>query len=194
MKQKIYRIKVKGSSRERGQQHGHLLGEPISNAIQFYQQMFQQHLKIGIHEIRRRSERYLDPLAAACPSVLDEIALPSCHAFFIFNVTKGKLNCHLTQRSGDIALGIPFNLACYATLTQMIAQETNLALGEFSHYINDAHIYVNHIEGLEEQITREPFPSPSLEITDKPFWDLKFEDFTLKNYEHHPVIKFPVAV
>ena len=74
------------------------------------------------------------------PSVLNEIALPSCHAFFIFSVTNGKLNCHLTQRSGDIALGIPFNLACYATLTQMIAQETNLALGEFSHYINDAHI------------------------------------------------------
>ncbi len=128
------------------------------------------------------------------PAVLDEIALPSCHAFFIFNVANGKLNCHLTQRSGDIALGIPFNLACYATLTQMIAMETGLEVGEFSHYINDAHIYVNHIEGLEEQITREPFPSPSLEITDKPFWDLKFEDFTLKNYEHHPVIKFPVAV
>ena len=74
------------------------------------------------------------------PSVLNDIALPSCHAFFIFNVTDGKLNCHLTQRSGDIALGIPFNLACYATLTQMIAQETNLEIGEFSHFINDAHI------------------------------------------------------
>ena len=90
------------------------------------------------------------------PSVLDEIALPSCHAFFMFNVVDGKLNCHLTQRSGDIALGIPFNLACYATLTQMIAQETNLQLGQFSHYINDAHIYVNHIDGLKEQITRKP--------------------------------------
>ena len=128
------------------------------------------------------------------PAVLDEIALPSCHAFFIFNVANGKLNCHLTQRSGDIALGIPFNVACYATLTQMIAKETGLKLGQFSHYINDAHIYVNHIEGLKEQISRKPFPLPSLEITDKPFWDLKFEDFTLKNYEHHPIIKFPVSV
>ena len=128
------------------------------------------------------------------PAVLDEIALPSCHAFFIFNVTNGKLNCHLTQRSGDIALGIPFNLACYATLTQMIAKETRLELGEFSHYINDAHIYENHIHGLKEQIIRKPLPLPSLKIADKPFWDLKFEDFILENYQHHPIIKFPVAV
>jgi len=128
------------------------------------------------------------------PAVLDEIALPSCHAFFIFNVTNGKLNCHLTQRSGDIALGIPFNLACYAVLTQMIAQETELELGEFSHYINDAHIYVDHIEGLKEQLSREPLPLPTLEIAGKPFWDLQFEDFTLEDYQHHPVIKFPVAI
>ena len=112
----------------------------------------------------------------------------------IFNVTNGKLNCHLTQRSGDIALGIPFNLACYAMLTQMIAQETNLELGEFSHYINDAHIYENHIEGLKEQLKREPLVLPTLEIKDKPFWDLKFEDFVLHDYNYHPVIKFPVAV
>ena len=128
------------------------------------------------------------------PSVLDEIALPSCHAFFMFNVTNGKLNCHLTQRSGDIALGIPFNLACYTTLTQMIAMETGLEVGEFSHYINDAHIYENHIDGLKEQLKREPLPLPSLKIEDKPFWDLKFEDFSLENYQHHPVIKFPVAI
>jgi thymidylate synthase len=69
-----------------------------------------------------------------------------------------------------------------------------LEFGEFSHYINDAHIYVDHVEGLEEQLTREPLPLPSLEISDKPFWDLRFDDFILKNYEHHPVIKFPVAV
>tara|TARA_Y100000758_G_C15829529_1_gene341412 strand:- start:96 stop:635 length:540 start_codon:yes stop_codon:yes gene_type:complete len=128
------------------------------------------------------------------PAVLDKIALPSCHAFFIFNVTKGKLNCHLTQRSGDIALGIPFNLACYATLTQMIAQETNLELGEFSHFINDAHIYTNHIAGLEEQLQRDPLPLSKLEIKNKPFWELKFDDFILHNYQYHPAIKFPVAV
>ena len=128
------------------------------------------------------------------PSVLDEVALPSCHSFFIFNVTNGKLNCHLTQRSGDIALGIPFNLACYSVLTHMIAKETSLDVGEFSHYINDAHIYVNHIDGLKEQISRKPKILPKLEIADKSFWDLKFEDFSLKNYNYHPKIKFPVAV
>jgi len=128
------------------------------------------------------------------PSVLDEIALPSCHAFFIFNVLDGKLNCHLTQRSGDIALGIPFNLACYATLTQMIAQETNLELGIFSHYINDAHIYVNHIDGLKKQLKRKPLPLSNLTIKSKPFWDLEFEDFILSDYEHHEIIKFDVAV
>ncbi len=128
------------------------------------------------------------------PAVLDEIALPSCHAFFIFSVVNNKLNCHLTQRSGDIALGIPFNLACYATLTQMIAQETNLELGEFSHYINDAHIYVNHIDGMKEQLKRKPYELPTLKINKKPFWDLKFDDFTLENYNYHPIIKFPVAV
>jgi thymidylate synthase len=128
------------------------------------------------------------------PSVLDEIALPSCHAFFIFNVTEDRLNCHLTQRSGDIALGIPFNLACYALLTQMIAQECNLKLGYFSHYINDAHIYVNHIDGLKKQLNRNPHSLPYLKIRKKPFWKLGFQDFKLENYTHHSVIKFPVAV
>ena len=79
-------------------------------------------------------------------------------------------------------------------ITEQASKETGLKLGEFSHYINDAHIYENHIEGLKEQLTRGPFPLPSLEIADKPFWDIKFEDFTLKNYQHHPAIKFPVAV
>ena len=133
-------------------------------------------------------------ISAWNPAVLDEIALPSCHAFFIFNVTNNKLNCHLTQRSGDVALGIPFNLACYATLTQMIAQETNLDCGTFSHYINDAHIYVNHVDGLKEQLKRETYKLPKLLINKKPFWELQFEDFTIEDYQHHPVIKFPVAV
>ena len=128
------------------------------------------------------------------PSVLDEVSLPSCHAFFIFHVQNGRLNCHLTQRSGDIALGIPFNIACYATLMLMITQETGLQPGEFSHYINDAHIYVNHIDGLREQLKRKPLPLPKLEISPKPFWDIKFEDFHLSDYQYHPAIKFEVAV
>ncbi len=122
-------------------------------------------------------------------------ALPSCHAFFMFYVSADKkLSCHLTQRSADLMLGVPFNIACYATLTQMLAQETGLGLGEFSHYMNDCHIYINHIDGAEEQIKRESKTKPILEIAKKPFWDLKFEDFELMNYEPHPPIKFPVAI
>ncbi len=130
--------------------------------------------------------------------------LPPCHYTFVFNVSNGKLNCHLTQRSGDIALGIPFNLAAYAALTQIIAQECNLELGYFSHTIVDAHIYIaepnstdekfDHLQGLKEQITREPFPLPKLIINKKPINELTFEDFELINYQHHPKIKFEVAV
>jgi len=126
--------------------------------------------------------------------LLDKMALPPCHVMYIFNVSNGKLNCHLTQRSGDIALGIPFNLACYSALTMAIANEVGLEYGEFAHTIVDAHIYENHIDGLKEQLTREPRPLPTLEIADKPVDDLEFEDFTLENYYPHPSIKFEVAV
>lgn len=130
--------------------------------------------------------------------------LPPCHYTFVFNVQGNRLNCHLTQRSGDIALGIPFNLACYATLTQMIAQEVGLELGWFSHTIVDAHIYTrrpdgtmaeyDHIPGLLEQLQREPRPLPRLHIARKPFNELRFEDFRLEGYHPHPKIKFKVAV
>ena len=159
-----------------------------------FKRTFINQIQEVIDEIKKNPNSRRLVVTAWNPSVLDEVALPSCHSFFIFNVTRGKLNCHLTQRSGDIALGIPFNVACYATLTQMIAQETGLMLGEFSHYINDAHIYVDHVDGLKEQLKREPKKLPTLEITDKPFWDLRYEDFILKNYVHDPIIKFPVAV
>lgn len=128
------------------------------------------------------------------PGLLKDMALPPCHIMFIFNVSNGRLNCHLTQRSGDIALGIPFNLACYAALTMAIAQEVNLKPGIFAHTIVDAHIYVNHIDGLKEQLKREPYPLPTLEIANKKIDELTLEDFHLKNYKHHPPIKFEVAV
>ena len=120
--------------------------------------------------------------------------LPPCHYTFAFNVLGNKLNCHLTQRSGDIALGIPFNLACYSLLTMMIAKECGYEVGEFAHTIIDAHIYENHIEGLKEQLTREPLKLARINIADKPFNELTFEDITLEDYESHPVIKFEVAV
>lgn len=130
--------------------------------------------------------------------------LPPCHYSFVFNVQSGRLNCHLTQRSGDVALGIPFNLACYATLTQMLAQEVGLAVGWFSHTIVDAHIYTaraggdmaeyDHVPGLREQLRREPRPLPRLIIAKKPFGALQFEDFQVVDYHPHPKIKFKVAV
>jgi len=125
--------------------------------------------------------------------------LPPCHFSFVFNVQDNKLNCHLTQRSGDIALGIPFNLACYAALTQMLAQEVGLAPGWFSHTIVDAHIYTgvpeyDHAPGLREQLNREPRPLPRLVIAKKPLNELKFDDFTLEDYRPHPKIKFKVAI
>jgi len=120
--------------------------------------------------------------------------LPPCHYTFAFNVHGNRLSCHLTQRSGDIALGVPFNLAAYALLTQILAHEVNLELGFFSHTIVDAHIYVNHVEGLKEQLKRTPRPRPRLEIAEKPLAQLQFEDFTLAGYEPHEAIKFEVAV
>jgi thymidylate synthase len=130
--------------------------------------------------------------------------LPPCHYSFVFNVQDNKLNCHLTQRSGDIALGIPFNLAAYSLLTQVIAKQVGLGLGEFAHTIVDAHIYIgkegtntesfDHLEGLKQQLKREPLPLPRLEIADKKLDELKFEDFNLVNYEHHDKIRFEVAV
>ena len=130
--------------------------------------------------------------------------LPPCHYTYAFHVADGKLNCHLTQRSGDIALGIPFNLAAYAALTQVIAQECGLGLGRFAHTIVDAHIYMaepgsptadhDHVEGLTEQLKRSPKSLPSLVIARKPLDELTFEDFELVGYECHEPIKFKVAV
>lgn len=126
--------------------------------------------------------------------------LPPCHYTWTLNVQPDAfgnphtLNCHLTQRSADIALGVPFNLACYALLTQAIAQETGLALGEFVHTLIDAHVYVNHIDGLKQQLARKPHALPKLLIASKPLDALQFEDFTLENYHPHPHIRFDVAV
>ncbi|MDI6400446.1 thymidylate synthase [Balneolaceae bacterium ANBcel3] len=128
------------------------------------------------------------------PGLLGEMALPPCHVMFIFNVVDSRLNCHLTQRSGDIALGIPFNLACYSALTIAIAGVTGLKPGVFAHTIVDAHIYTNHVDGLKEQLKREPKTLPELRIQQKPIDELTFEDFELISYDPHPRISFEVAV
>jgi len=128
------------------------------------------------------------------PGNAAESKLPPCHYTFCFNVIGDRLNCHLTQRSGDIALGIPFNLACYSLLTMMLAQETGFQPGRFAHTIIDAHIYANHIDGLKQQLAREPKNLPGVRIAAKPFFELSSSDITLEGYDPHPGIKFAVAV
>lgn len=128
------------------------------------------------------------------PANAAQSKLPPCHYTFCFSVQEGRLNCHLTQRSGDIALGIPFNLACYSLLTMLLANETGFDYGEFAHTIIDAHIYENHVEGLREQLTRSPRPLPKLHLPKKPFHEITFEDIHLSCYEPYPKIRFEVAV
>ncbi len=128
------------------------------------------------------------------PANAAESRLPPCHYTFAFNVTGNLLNCHLTQRSADIALGVPFNIACYSLLTILLARETGFIPGEFAHTLVDAHIYEDHLEGLKEQLQRKPLPRPRLDIADKPLDQLGFEDVRLVGYDPHPLIRFPVAV
>jgi len=123
-------------------------------------------------------------------------ALPPCHAFFQFYVADGKLSCQMYQRSCDIFLGVPFNIASYALLTQMMAQVTNLKPGEFIHTLGDAHIYMNHIDQVKLQLKRKPYPLPKMKINPnvKNIFDFKFEDFELVDYQSHPHIKGEISV
>ena len=127
---------------------------------------------------------------------IDKMALPPCHVLFQFYVANGRLSCQLYQRSADIFLGVPFNIASYALLTMMVAQVTNLKPGEFIHTLGDAHIYLNHIEQVKTQLAREPLKLPTMVINPavKNIDDFKYEDFTLTDYTAHPHIKGDIAV
>lgn len=127
---------------------------------------------------------------------IEKMALPPCHCLFQFYVAKGKLSCQLYQRSADIFLGVPFNIASYALLTQMIAQVVGLEVGEFVHTLGDAHLYLNHLEQVEEQLSRRPFPLPKIELNPsiQSIFDFKYEDISIINYQSHARISAPIAV
>lgn len=130
------------------------------------------------------------------PADIPDMALAPCHALFQFYVADGKLSCQLYQRSADLFLGVPFNIASYALLTLMIAQQAGLEPGDFVWTGGDCHIYDNHLDQVREQLTREPYPYPALRITRKPesIFDYTYEDFVLEDYQHHPAIRGAVAV
>ena len=125
---------------------------------------------------------------------LPRMKLPPCHLMFQFYVVDGRLDLQLYQRSADVALGVPFNIASYALLMMLVAQECNLEPGVFVHTIGDAHIYLNHVDNIREQLTREPFPRPRVEVARKPLDEIGYEDIQLHGYQHHPFLRFEVAV
>ena len=149
-----------------------------------------------IHSLKHNPDSRRMIVSAWNVGEINKMALAPCHAMFQFYVADGKLSCQLYQRSADAFLGVPFNIASYALLTMMIAQVTNLEVGEFIHTFGDAHIYDNHLEQVKLQLTREPLTLPTMKLNPevKNIFDFKYEDFTLENYLSHPSIKAPVAI
>ena len=149
-----------------------------------------------VQSLRNNPDSRRHIVSAWNPGELEEMALPPCHAFFQFYVAQKKLSCQLYQRSADLFLGVPFNIASYAALTMMMAQVCGLELGDFVHTLGDAHIYSNHLEQVDLQLSRTPFPAPQMRLNPERqrLEDFVYEDFELVNYQHHPAIKAPVAV
>ena len=149
-----------------------------------------------IEQIKSKPDSRRHIVSAWNPADVDQMALPPCHALFQFYVADGKLSCMLLQRSTDFFLGLPFNIASYALLTHLVAQQCDLEAGEFVWTGGDTHIYNNHIDQVKLQLTREPFPLPTLNIRRKPqsIFEYEFENFEIVNYQSHPGIKAPIAV
>ncbi|HNU43541.1 MAG TPA: thymidylate synthase [Cyclobacteriaceae bacterium] len=149
-----------------------------------------------LNQIKQKPDSRRHIVSAWNPAEVDQMALPPCHALFQFYVADGKLSCQLYQRSADYFLGVPFNIASYALLTHMFAQQTNLEPGEFVWTGGDVHLYANHLEQAQLQLSRQPFPLPQLNIRRKPdtLFGYEFEDFEIQNYQAHPSIKAPIAV
>ncbi|MFL6688878.1 MAG: thymidylate synthase [Alphaproteobacteria bacterium] len=149
-----------------------------------------------IADIRRSPDSRRLIVTAWNPADVPKMALPPCHCLFQFYVTNGRLSCQLYQRSADVFLGVPFNIASYALLTLMVAQVTGLRPGEFIHTFGDAHLYLNHLEQAREQLSRQPLPLPAMHINPKvkDIFAFRYDDFRLENYQAHPHIKAAVAV
>ncbi|WP_433628419.1 thymidylate synthase [Nocardia sp. CA-120079] len=148
-----------------------------------------------LHTLRTNPDSRRIVVSAWNVADLDKMALAPCHAFFQFYVADGKLSCQLYQRSADLFLGVPFNIASYALLTHMVAQQTELEPGEFIWTGGDCHIYDNHVAQVTEQLTRQPYPFPTLNLRPAPtLFDYVYEDVEVVGYQHHPAIKAPVAV
>ncbi|KAI5160923.1 thymidylate synthase [Nematocida ausubeli] len=154
-------------------------------------------LKSVIEELKKNPNSRRMVVSAWNPLDLDAMALPPCHVLFQFCVVDGKLNCMLYQRSGDVGLGVPFNIASYALLLKMVSYLTNIPAGEFVHVLSDAHIYLNHVEQLSEQVKRTPYAFPTLKIAPavprKSIDEFEIEDFVLEEYIHHPPIKMNMS-
>src|ERR1700755_3040550 len=150
----------------------------------------------AVAEIRRNPNSRRLIVTAWNPAEIEAMALPPCHCLFQFNVADGALSCQLYQRSADVFLGVPFHIASYALLTLMMAQVTALEPGEFVHTFGDVHLYLNHVEQAREQLTREPYPFPTMRLNPAvgDIFGFQYEDFTLENYQFHPAIKASVAV
>jgi len=149
-----------------------------------------------VHQIKTNPDSRRHIVVAYNPGEIESMALPPCHAFFQFYVAQGKLSCQLYQRSADVFLGVPFNIASYALLTMMIAQVTKLEVGDFVHTLGDAHLYSNHMEQALTQLKRDPRPLPTMKINPEvnDIFGFKYEDFELVGYDPHPAIKAPVAI
>lgn len=149
-----------------------------------------------IHDIKNNPDSRRLIVSAWNVSEIEEMALPPCHLLFQFYVSDGKLSCQLYQRSADVFLGVPFNIASYALLTMMVAQVTNLKLGDFVHTFGDAHLYTNHLEQVKLQLTREPKKLPTIKLNNRvtSIFDFTYDDFILEGYEAHPHIKGLVSV
>ncbi|WIX33853.1 thymidylate synthase [Salinicola sp. JS01] len=149
-----------------------------------------------VEQIRRHPDSRRHIVSAWNPALVDEMALPPCHALFQFYVAEGRLSCQLYQRSADIFLGVPFNIASYALLTHMVAQVCGLEPGEFVHTLGDAHLYLNHLDQARLQLSREPLALPRLRLNPEidDLFAFRFEDIAIEDYRAHPAIKAPIAV